>query len=135
MRGDEGIQYIIMVCIKCGSKIPDKSKSVKYCSERCSRLYLKSQYRKRNKDKINAYRRKIRKEGYKNYYKSQRSGNVNKVLSQGVVSCLVCGKREGVEIHHIKPRRAGGKHEMGNIVLLCKEHHFTFEELTNSLWE
>lgn len=123
-----------MICIKCGNEIPTNSKSVKYCSVRCSTLYLKSEFRKRNKDKINAYRRKIRKEGYKSFFKDKRSGTVNKLLFQGKDECLICGSLDNVEIHHIKPRRCGGLHVIGNVMLLCKKCHYDFEEATKHFW-
>lgn len=43
--------------------------------------------------------------------------------------CVICGK-EGKEIDHIIPFSAGGKHEITNLRLLCRECHCkTFSEI------
>lgn len=49
-----------MVCLKCGN--PLKGKQEKYCSPRCMKLYLKSQYKKRKREQIAAYNREYRKQ-------------------------------------------------------------------------
>lgn len=46
-------------CLKCGAKLTGKQ--VNYCSEYHGKLYLKSQYRKRNLTKIAEYNREYRK--------------------------------------------------------------------------
>lgn len=123
-----------MICIKCGSKIPETSKSIKYCSERCSRLYLKSLYRKRNAEKFNKYRRDRRKKGYKNFYKDSQKDKLIVALKSYQGGCLKCGSKENLEIHHIRPRMLGGEHNMGNVMLLCKKCHYDFENLTRGFW-
>jgi len=37
--------------------------------------------------------------------------------------CIVCGKAEQLEAHHIKPQVLGGEDSDVNIVTLCKECH------------
>lgn len=49
------------LCRKCGGRLATKRQRF-YCSEYCQKLYLKAQYRKRNREKINAYRRHLRKQ-------------------------------------------------------------------------
>ena len=34
-------------------------------------------------------------------------------------TCQVCGKRPSYQVHHIIPRRKGGKDELSNLVTLC----------------
>lgn len=36
--------------------------------------------------------------------------------------CVVCGKR-GVDLHHIKTRKAGGTDCSFNMIPLCRKHH------------
>lgn len=50
----------MLICIKCGQPVPVTSKSRKYCSLRCSILYLKSQWKKRTREERNNYNRKWR---------------------------------------------------------------------------
>ena len=38
-------------------------------------------------------------------------------------SCAYCGFNEFVEVHHIKPRKGGGRDEPNNLILLCPNHH------------
>jgi len=37
--------------------------------------------------------------------------------------CIMCGSYNWLQVHHVKYRSQGGKHELDNLVLLCKEHH------------
>lgn len=39
-------------------------------------------------------------------------------------ACVVCGWDTHVQTHHIKPRREGGTNEVGNLVMLCPNHHW-----------
>jgi 5-methylcytosine-specific restriction endonuclease McrA len=49
------------ICKKCGVDLSTtKYQSVKYCSRHCATLYLKSQWKKRTKEKRNEYNRKWR---------------------------------------------------------------------------
>lgn len=124
-----------MLCIKCGLEIPKTRKSVKYCSQHCQKLYLKSLYRKRHKDEFNEYRRIRRKEGYVNFYKDCSTNKVVIDLKRSQGTCLRCGEKEGLEVHHIKPRMMGGNHKIGNVMLLCRKCHYDFEQLTKDFWE
>lgn len=97
---------------------------VRWCSKKCSKLGLKSLYKKRKREQINAYNRKIRKLGIRT--KSQ--------IKKEYIICLKCGSTTDIHQHHVKPRRYGGKHEY-NIILLCKKHHAEFEKLTSNFWK
>lgn len=37
--------------------------------------------------------------------------------------CFICGKEEGLHLHHIIPVCECGKHNYKNLCLLCSEHH------------
>lgn len=37
--------------------------------------------------------------------------------------CAVCGKTEGLEIHHVKPLANGGTNDFNNLLVVCREHH------------
>jgi len=117
--------------MKCGNEIPTTSKSNKYCSYRCSVLYLKSQYKKRNKERINAYNKGYRKRGY---IKGAGSKTVRE-LKEVSNKCLKCGTTENLEAHHVRPTILGGKNEIGNVIILCKKHHHEFEQLTKEFFK
>ena len=105
----------------------------KYCSPSCSKLYLKSLYRKRNKEKINAYKR--------NYYKAVKrpSGLSFERKRQSHLrespGCEKCGTREDIQVHHIKPLKCGGTHKDSNLMTLCRIHHREFEKLTEGFFK
>jgi len=46
--------------------------------------------------------------------------------------CISCGSSENLEIHHIKPLSEGGKAELENLVLLCKDCHLIVTNKSNS---
>lgn len=39
--------------------------------------------------------------------------------------CRFCGRGGFLHVHHIVYRSQGGKHEVGNLITLCDEHHGT----------
>lgn len=65
-----------MVCVRCGEEIPDTMNSVKYCSRRCSKLYLKSNYRARNRNKILEYAAKYREKNRDILLQKRRDYNI-----------------------------------------------------------
>lgn len=118
-----------MNCKRCGKLLTGKQ--VSYCSLRCSKLHLKSLYRKRNRDKINAYNRRIRKMGTRICGKDL----IKKYIHLRINECYICGNSNNLTVHHIKPRRNGGTNENFNLMLLCKKCHYNFEEATKHLWK
>jgi RNA-directed DNA polymerase len=38
-------------------------------------------------------------------------------------TCAICGRSDGVEVHHIEPYRPGRANRVENLVPLCPEHH------------
>ena len=57
-----------MFCKRCDKKLTGRQ--ISYCSEHCSKLHLKSLYRKRNREKIKKYNREYRSKriGTDGYY-------------------------------------------------------------------
>lgn len=117
-------------CIKCGDSIPKKSKSKKYCSPRCSKLFLQSLYRKRKRKQLNEYKRQYRKQG------KRISGYYEKVLRPRHINkqpfCQKCGSKEDLHVAHVKPRNKGGDHN--SLITLCRKHHHELDELLRSFW-
>lgn len=37
--------------------------------------------------------------------------------------CQMCGDTKDLSVHHIKPKRKGGGHELHNLVTLCRDCH------------
>lgn len=37
--------------------------------------------------------------------------------------CMICGWNIVVDVHHISPRRHGGKNTLDNLIVLCPNHH------------
>lgn len=75
-------------CDNCGEVI--RGGGIRFCSQRCSRLAHKREYRKRNKEKVNAYNREYRK--YKKGNKAIKLNNGNE--------CFFCGTDLNLNWHH-----------------------------------
>ena len=56
-----------------------------------------------------------------------------KCLSQKEEKCKVCGKGEGIEVHHIDGDRANNNIE--NLIPLCKEHHLSVHRGDEEVYE
>ena len=98
-----------MICCSCGIEFVKNKVWQKFCSERCS-----------CREKLR--RRSSRVTGYSRIRNTTRrySEVIKKFLG---CSCMVCGGKEKVEIHHIIPLYLGGKNEMDNLDLLCNSCH------------
>jgi 5-methylcytosine-specific restriction endonuclease McrA len=101
-----------MNCGRCQN--PLSGKQLHWCSKRCSKLGLKALYKKRNKEKVNAYHR------------LHRWGDTGSLLTNA--KCRNCGTIENLSINHIIPRMVGGKNKISNYEVLCrscntKEYH------------
>jgi len=113
-----------MFCKKCGQELTGKQ--ISYCSQKCSKLHLKSLYRKRNLEKIREYNKK-----YKTAFSKDGWGcKIMNIHLKENPTCEKCGTNKDVQIHHIKPVLFGGKHKNGNLLTLCRKHHHEFEKLT-----
>lgn len=119
-------------CIKCSSQIPEDRKSTKYCSGRCSKLYLKSQYKKRNPERVKAWKKTY----YSEHGKKITQFMVKQTLERFGNKCFRCGWLSGLEVHHWKPYRYGGTNEAINLVPFCKRCHVALhEELRGDFWK
>ena len=45
------------------------------------------------------------------------------VLTRDQHTCQKCGRRNGLECHHLQPRRRGGSNESDNLITLCTACH------------
>jgi hypothetical protein len=115
-----------MVCIKCNQPIPASRRSVKYCSQRCSKLYLKAQWKKRTSEHQRVYQRL--------YRRAKQDGNRPPKFpaKYRLDACLKCGTTEDLQGAHVKPLWAGGRHN--HIITLCRKHHYQFDNLLRDFW-
>lgn len=112
-------------CIKCGGLIKNRKPVAKYCSDKCSKLYLKAGWRKRTKEKRNEYNRE--------YRKAKNGGDRPTAHRKFRDSkCLHCGGKEDLQYAHVKPLWAGGRHKWG--VTFCRKHHSEFDNLLRDFW-
>lgn len=118
-------------CLKCGDAISEATRSKKYCSLRCSTLYLKARYRKVNRDKTNAYKRDYRQKGMRPITGDRRIAVVKYLGGE----CARCREKEQLDIHHFKPLRLGGENVVKNMVLFCKQcHRLWHTKFDNQFW-
>ena len=114
------------LCIKCGEQIPSETRSVKYCSPHCSKLYLKSEYRKRRREHCYLV---------KNEWRRAKNGG-NRPLTWPAkrrdTKCLKCGTEQDLQLAHVKPLAVGGTHQ--HLVTFCRRHHYQFDKALRSFW-
>ena len=48
--------------------------------------------------------------------------------------CAICGTKENLQFHHLKPRSRGGDDHEHNILTLCVEHHAIIHQVRPSDW-
>ena len=126
--------YRELICPKCQNVFTTTHLTKKFCSQRCSKLYLKSQYRKRNKDKLKEYRKK-----YRDRCEVARLSGLyrEEFIWRRGKDCYRCyTPLEGadVQIHHIKPRSEGGGNEYYNLMVLCRNCHMEWEKRMKGYW-
>lgn len=131
-RGSGGLYSKSMPqCIKCGEPIPDKRKSIKYCSLNCSKLYLKSQYKKRKPEVVKAWKKKY----YGEKGKKITAFTVKQTLEKYGGKCFRCGSFNDLAVHHWKPYKFGGTNEDKNLTVFCRSCHVkVHEEFNNGFW-
>jgi len=100
-----------MKCGKCGKELTGKQTS--YCSPRCSKLHLKSLYKKRNREKVNAYNREYRK-------RNKRGKKARYFVPSG--NCYFCGRTKKIHQHHLN-------YEINLVVDLCRSCHHKYHVL------
>ncbi|RTK93951.1 HNH endonuclease [Candidatus Saccharibacteria bacterium] len=122
-------------CRKCGGGL--SGRQTVYCSQRCSKLYLKSQYRKRKRDKINEYNRNYRR-AKPEVIKTQKIRHRSKKLLELGAFCNRCGVKEDLHMHHVRPRSMMGTDHASNMMVLCGEchrlWHYACDEVMERYW-
>jgi endogenous inhibitor of DNA gyrase (YacG/DUF329 family) len=101
----------MLKCKRCGKKLTGKQTS--YCSQRCSKLHLKSLWRKRNREKVNEYNRE---------YKKDNPGGFKYKYIDKEKKCFFCGSKNNLQKHHLN-------YEEQNVVLLCFNCHSKYHHL------
>lgn len=112
------------VCERCSNKLTEKQS--RWCSSRCSKLGLKSEWRRRNSQKINAYNREWRR--------AKNGGNrpITYPAKRRDTKCLRCGSIDNLQLAHVKPIGAGGTHR--HVITLCNKCHYMFDNLLRDFW-
>lgn len=111
---------ISITCHQCGKSFRVKAHRAtraKYCSQICSWSarfgvaipHTTPDYSGENNPNYKGGKNRVtaRKNGIKTYGKQ----------------CMICGYDLSVDVHHITPKREGGKNDSGNIIVLCPNHH------------
>ena len=140
-------------CFHCDSEYISYNKKRKYCGRKCWANYcilnLKEWTKRDNiiyRNKELWFRKKV-SDGLKNYYQKQKllfltknnapvdfriktfRGIRNIILARDNYCCCRCSKGDmRLDIHHIIPRRAGGKNETKNLITLCRKCHQFIEK-------
>lgn len=100
-----------MKCKKCSKDLVGKQTS--YCSPYCSKLHLKSLYRKRKSLEISEY-----KKGRIRTLSSSRNKDIYLLITDKS-KCRSCGSKENLTVNHIVPKCIGGGDEKENLEVLC----------------
>jgi len=117
-------------CVRCNQ--PNlRPRAWKYCSPRCSKLHLKSLYRKRKSEELNQKNREHRRKAIGGY---SISPNNRKDLFDIMPNCQKCNSRFNLQSCHIKPHWAGGTNDLYNFIVLCRVCHFNFDNQMRSFW-
>lgn len=120
-----------MICKKCGNPLSGKQTS--YCSFKCSKLHLKSLYRKRNREKIREYHRRFKMLGE---HKPLSGLETKEIIKERGGKCERCNSTNKLNVHHIKPLRFGGSNKTRNLMILCFPCHMMWHQmLTAKFWE
>lgn len=114
-----------MLCVRCENILTGKQ--TRFCSPRCSKLYLKAQYKRRNKDKVNAYNRV-----YRSSYTPLKNDKLREELLNNNV-CLRCGSKDNLNINHIKHQKYGLDNSPNNLVVLCFDCHMLWHAMLDDI--
>lgn len=141
-----GNNRVVSHCAKCGKEIlrwPSQLTVLNYCSKSCAnsanhptnrpcKVYLPkhNQVTCQNCGRIFSvfgYRSHIAKYCSKDCYYQAKTTHKPKARQNGLrhypKCCAVCGFDITVAVHHITPRREGGKDAVANLIVLCPNHH------------
>lgn len=114
------------VCDRCSRELTGKQK--RWCSSRCSKLGLKSEYRRRHKERLNAYKNEWRKA------KNEGNRPINTSLARRIRAdqCARCESPHDLQLAHVKPIGVGGRHDV--LITLCRKCHYHFDESLREFW-
>jgi 5-methylcytosine-specific restriction endonuclease McrA len=113
-----------MPCKKCGADLIGKQ--VSYCSQRCSKLHLKSLYRKRNRASISEYNKTYKRALATRPLSAKAIVEIRSSLGG---KCERCLSKENLHIHHLRPLFFGGANHKSNLMLLCAKCHGLWHKL------
>lgn len=128
-----------LLCKKCSRKLTGKQTS--FCSQTCSKSYLKAQYRKRNRDRLNEYNAHYRKQHPEIIAAQAKRYRQRKRIALGMseLPCNRCGSTEDLHMHHVRPRRLTGEDNQSNIMILCgechRDWHYALDKVLNDYWQ
>lgn len=103
-------------CVMCEKEI--FGLKIKYCSRTCER----KSYKIRNREKVRLYSRLYRARRQAVLKETAAVRRAYKKLLEDA-SCLRCGAKEGLHVHHIRPVLSGGNNHIANLTTLCNECH------------
>lgn len=140
-----GGRLAVGTCAECGKEVrrwPSQMHEINYCSKSCAN---KANHPINNPDKeylpqvprnclncdkqffIFPYRQHIAKFCSRDCYYDYKATTQPKPRQNGLRNfphqCMICEFNITVAVHHIIPRREGGKDEITNLVVLCPNHH------------
>jgi hypothetical protein len=87
-------------CLSCNGELPKYRK--KYCSDECSYDFWKNNIRP---------------------FFISWSVIRNDVIERDGGKCVICGSKEILEVHHIRPIKSKGNNTMENLQTLCEDCH------------
>lgn len=126
-------------CKKCSRELTGNQTS--FCSEKCSKSYLKAEYRKRNRAKLNAYNSEYRRKRPDVIAEQKRRYRERKkiALSMSELPCNRCASTEDLHMHHVRPRQLSGEDTPSNIMILCgechRDWHYALDTVVNNYWK
>ena len=140
-----GKRLIAGKCNLCGKEIrrwPSQMYDINYCSKSCAN---RANHPVNNPNKIYLpqvpvncenckkqffvfpHRQKIAKFCSKGCYYEHKSTTKPKARQNGLRNlpnkCMICDFDITIAVHHIIPKREGGKDEISNLAILCPNHH------------
>ena len=118
------VYMLRLTCERCDTAL--NGKQTRWCSKYCSKLGLKSAWRKRKSEHVKAYNREWRRA--KNG--GTRPLSWPALKRDGV--CLRCDGKYNLQVAHVKPIGAGGNHK--NLITLCGKCHYRFDNLLREYW-
>ncbi|WP_369125307.1 HNH endonuclease [Cryobacterium sp. GrIS_2_6] len=118
-----------MICKRCSTELSGKQTS--YCSLRCSKLHLKSLYRKRSSERLKLIRAADRSRTPGPRFASKKD---RRELGLDPGECVRCRSTYDLQMAHFIPHWAKGSNRRDNIIVLCRSCHHEYDLLNMSFW-